>query len=75
MAGVSRIFNFFREVQSGHYLIYHMWLHQADSFIILYLNVEPKEFLQVSLNGQEKIGSLEVLDDLVNLLLARTINY
>ena len=63
------------EVQSRQYLIYQLWLSQADISTILYLDVDPKESLQVYLNGKDQVGSLEVLNDLVNLLLVSTSKY
>ena len=66
---------FFSDVHISHYLIYHMWLCQADSYIILSLDVDPKDFLQVSLNLQDQLGSLEILNDLIYILLVSTIKY
>ena len=59
-------------IQVSHYLIYTVWMQQVDNPIALYLYVDPKEALQIPLNGQDQFGSLEVLYDLVNLLFIRT---
>ena len=37
--------------------------------------VDPWEVLQISLNGQDKFGSIEVLYDLINFLLVSTYEY
>ena len=62
-------------MQVSHYLIYQVWMCQVYSSTILYFHVDPEEVLKISLNSQDKFGSLEVLYTLVNFLLIRTHKY
>ena len=73
--GMSLIFIYLFKVQVSQSLICQVWLCQVDSSITLSFGVDPEEVLQISLKGQDKFFSLDILYDLFNCLLVGTHEY